>query len=389
MWPYLAIAALAGLVVLHFWWRGRWRRLRQQHAREIARLQAEARAATARGETRLRTLFDSMTEGVLLLNREGRVQLANRRFTELFDLGAKVAGRTVLEATRSHEMEELAASAARSGQWTGRTLRLPGSPERHVEVNAAPIGGTGTEREGLLVVLHDVTRLRQLENTRQEFVANVSHELRTPLSLIKGYAETLLDGAHEDPTVREKFLGTIHRNAQRLELLIEDLLTISSLESGQVRLDPEPVALRPLVERMAEDFSTRAQTRDAHISVEVPDLTVRADAGRLQQVLGNLLDNAVKYGRAGGRITIGARAVPEGWVEVCVGDDGPGIPSDALDRIFERFYRVDKARSREQGGTGLGLSIVKHIVKAHGGKVWAESELGNGTRVFFTVPAAT
>jgi two-component system phosphate regulon sensor histidine kinase PhoR len=198
----------------------------------------------------------------------------------------------------------------------------------------------------------------------------------------------LLDGAKDDPEVSLKFLRTIDRNAERLKLLIEDLLVISELESGRIRLQLEPVALLPLVAKLCEDFKPRSGARGVTLVSEVPDLRVNADPNRVQQVLSNLVDNAIKYGRADGRVTIQARAAADGKIELCVADDGPGIPAEARDRVFERFYRVDKARSREQGGTGLGLSIVKHIVQNHGGKVWVESEMGKGSRFYFSLPSA-
>ena len=243
------------------------------------------------------------------------------------------------------------------------------------------------KKEGTILVFHDLTRLKQLERTREEFVANVSHELRTPLSLIKGYVETLLDGAKDNPEVSTKFLKTIHRNSERLQFLIEDLLTISQLESGRLKMNLQPVKLRPLVDRVLEDFKTPAQAKHVALVNEMPDLTAHADADRIQQVLCNLVSNAVKYGRTEGCVEVSGK-IADGAVEICVEDDGPGIPTESLERVFERFYRVDKARSREQGGTGLGLSIVKHIVQSHGGKVWARSELGKGAEFHFTIPTA-
>jgi two-component system phosphate regulon sensor histidine kinase PhoR len=231
-----------------------------------------------------------------------------------------------------------------------------------------------------------LTRLKQLESARKEFVANVSHELRTPLSLIKGYVETLLDGAKDNPEVAAKFLQTIERNADRLKLLIEDLLTISELESGRVKPNLQVVALRSAVDKALDDLKVRAGAKNMNMFNRTPELSLRADSNRLEQVLGNLIDNAIKYGRPNGNVSVGANATGDGLVEVMVTDDGPGIPREALERIFERFYRVDKARSREQGGTGLGLSIVKHIVQTHGGKVWAKSELGRGATFYFTMP---
>jgi two-component system phosphate regulon sensor histidine kinase PhoR len=204
--------------------------------------------------------------------------------------------------------------------------------------------------------------------------------------LIKGYVETLLDGARDNPEVAVKFLQTIDRNAERLKLLIEDLLTISELESGRVTLNLQAVELVPLVEKVFADLKTRANARNVALLNQIPNVIVRADPDRLEQVLDNLVDNAIKYGRAGGVVTARGRVLEDGHLEVIVQDDGLGIPDEALERVFERFYRVDKARSREQGGTGLGLSIVKHIVQTHGGKVCAKSEPGRGTTFYFTMP---
>jgi two-component system phosphate regulon sensor histidine kinase PhoR len=242
----------------------------------------------------------------------------------------------------------------------------------------------------MVLVFHDLTRLRQLERTRQEFVANVSHELRTPLSLIKGYCETLIDGARQDPAVALRFLQTIEKHADRLTFLIEDLLTISRLESGQVVLNLQPVELAPLVARLLEERQSRVRDKAVRVRNDVPaDLIVRADADRIEQVLLNLVDNALKYGGPAVEVTVGARRREEdGLVEVWVKDTGPGSAPEHRERIFERFYRVDRARSREQGGTGLGLSIVKHIVQSHGGEVWVNSEVGRGSTFCFTLPPA-
>ncbi|MBU6401628.1 MAG: hypothetical protein KGS61_15030, partial [Verrucomicrobia bacterium] len=235
----------------------------------------------------------------------------------------------------------------------------------------------------------DLTRLKQLERTRQEFVANVSHELRTPLSMIKGYVETLRDGAKEDPAVAARFLDTIARHTDRLAFLIEDLLTISRLESGQVTLDLQPVELGPAVERVMDELRARAAGRKVRLENAIPaGRRARADAERLHQVLVNLVDNAIKYGRADGTVIVGAETTSDKRLAVWVRDDGPGIPPEAKERVFERFYRIDKARSREQGGTGLGLAIVKHIVQAHGGEVRVESEPGHGATFRFTLPVA-
>lgn len=268
------------------------------------------------------------------------------------------------------------------------TLELPGVEERWVEVNAAAVLDRDGIQRGAILVFHDLTRIKQLERTRQEFVANVSHELRTPLSLIKGFVETLLEGAKNDPEKATRFLQTIEKHTDRLTFLIEDLLTISRLESGQIIMNLHPVDLREETERVADDLRSRAEEKQATLQNQVPEgLRAHADADRLQQVLFNLIENAIKYGRPSGNVVIGGRGVANGRIELWVRDDGPGIPADSRDRVFERFYRVDRARSRETGGTGLGLSIVKHIVQAHGGEVWLESELGQGTTFHFTLPA--
>jgi two-component system phosphate regulon sensor histidine kinase PhoR len=198
--------------------------------------------------------------------------------------------------------------------------------------------------------------------------------------------ETLLSGAKDDPSVATRFLQTIERNAGRLQWLIDDLLTISELESGRVRLDLQAVALRATAAKVCEDFAARAAARKVTLENAVPDLTLHADPARIEQVLSNLVDNAIKYGREGGRVSIRAQFSAKQEVEVSVQDDGPGLPPEALERAFERFYRVDKARSREQGGTGLGLSIVKHIVQSHGGRVRVASQLGKGATFIFTLP---
>jgi len=292
----------------------------------------------------------------------------------------------VLEAVRVHEVAEIVERTGQDGRVIDHELKLPGHSERWLQVNAAAITSVERRRPGTVLVFHDLTRLKRLERTREEFVGNVSHELRTPLSLIKGYAETLLDGAQNNPEVATRFLQTIDRNARRLDLLIQDLLTISALESGRIAMNPQPVMLRAVVERTLDDLKAQATARKVTLVNELPEVTVQADETRVEQVLSNLLENAVKYGREGGTVTAGGRESGEGKLEIFVKDDGPGIPAEAQERVFERFYRVDKARSREQGGTGLGLAIVKHIVQAHGGNVWVQSQPGKGATFFFTLP---
>jgi two-component system phosphate regulon sensor histidine kinase PhoR len=332
------------------------------------------------------TLFNSMMEGVILLDRHGRIQLVNQSLERQFALYTDVRGQTLSEAFRRPELTLLLARLDKERKVLSCELEVGGSEARYLEVNAATVFDRDARSQGAILVFHDLTRIRQLENTRREFVANVSHELRTPLSLIKGYVETLLDGAITDPELSAKFLQTIDRHSNRLTNLIEDLLTISRLESGQITLQLRTLPLRPFTSGLIAELQTRANERGTKIINEIPEgLAGRADPDRLEQVVVNLVENAVKYGRAKGRVVVRGRAV-NGHVELCVADDGPGIPPEARERVFERFYRVDKARSRDAGGTGLGLAIVKHIVQSHGGKVWVESEPGQGAQFYFTLP---
>ena len=394
MWPYLAILAFLGLVVVGAgWWRQRTElaalRLHLLEKREeVARLVARHRQAESDAQAQRSTLFNSMTEGVLVLDAQDRIEFVNLAGERLFGIEVEVRGRTLIEAVRHHELHDLIQRVRAEGRVLGHELEWHGPGQRSLQVNAADIRNGDGRFGGMILVFHDLTRLKQLENARKEFVANVSHELRTPLSLIKGYVETLIDGARNDPAVANRFLRTIEKHADRLTYLIEDLLTLSTLESGGVVLNLEPVEVRRLAARVVEDLGDRARGREVSLNNEVPaSLMVRGDADRVQQVLFNLVDNAIKYGRQGGRITIGARQEDDRVVEIWVRDDGPGIPAGALERVFERFYRVDRARSRDQGGTGLGLAIVKHIVQAHGGDVRAESDPGRGAAFFFTLPA--
>ena len=386
MWPFLTTVAIVSAIAIHIAWRRRFLRQQEQVHAEIEEARRRQQQTTSDAQAQQQVLFNSMLEGLLLLDSKRRIYLANRAFKNLFGLKTELRGKTIMEALRLHELAELVTRVETEGQVFDHELKLPEMSGRWLRVNAAIITNSAGEREGTILVFHDVTRLKQLERTREDFVANVSHELRTPLSLIKGYVETLLDGARNDPAIAERFLKIIERNTQRLDLLIQDLLIISALESGRMKLDLQPVALYPLVEKIFADLQSRAESKGVKLVIDLPELTAQADPHRLEQVLANLVDNAIKYGRPQGTVTVNGRATDEGELEISVQDDGPGIPIEALDRVFERFYRVDKARSRDQGGTGLGLSIVKHIIHNHGGHVWAKSEPGKGATFFFTLP---
>ena len=391
MWPILiSIALLAALIFLQWRAAQRARVADKQIAdqlREIDRLRDREQLSTERAEAERQALFNSMAEGFLLLDRHGRVQTINQSLRDFFDLENDVRGKTILETFRSHELLEVWEQVQRESHLRRIELEVPGKNARSFEVSAAILPGRAGGIDGGVFIFHDMTRIKQLENTRREFVANVSHELRTPLTLIKGFVETLQDGAKNDPQLTDRFLGTIEKHTDRLTFLIEDLLTISRLESGQIVLNQQPINLRESVERALDDLESRAAERKIALNNEVANhLEVLADADRLQQVLFNLIDNAIKYGRAEGGVWITATALDDHTIQTCVRDNGPGIPSESVERVFERFYRVDKARSREQGGTGLGLAIVKHIIQSHRGEVWVQSDLGRGSSFFFTLP---
>lgn len=390
MWPALAILALAAAACFAAWQQAR-RTAETEHQRrqrEFESLRQQHEQARAHELAQQQALFNSMREGVLVLDASGRVRLVNQALERLFGITGDLRGRTVMEALRLHQVQELVNRTLVSGQVEEFELELPSlEGNRSLQVNSAVVLGPDGRQQGLILVCHDLTRLKQLENTRREFVANVSHELRTPLSMIKGYVETLIDGAKDKPEVATKFLQTIEKHADRLTYLIEDLLTISRLESGQIVMNLQRAELRGVAAHVVTDLESRAAAKQVRLHNEVPaDAIARADAERLQQVLFNLVDNAIKYGRAGGSVVIGTQPSERKQVELWVRDDGPGIPPEAQTRVFERFYRVDKARSRDAGGTGLGLAIVKHIVQSHGGEVWVESEPGQGATFHFTLP---
>jgi len=390
MWYLLTAILLGSLVAIHLWWKGRWVRLRdasEQQQQILAGQQKRHDQALAEKQAQQEALFNSMAEGVLVLDSSGRIDLINQSLRRLFALTTEVRGQTILEAFRLQELAALVEKLQREQLVRGLELELPGMEERWLEVSAAAVLDRERVQHGAILVFHDLTRLKQLENTRQEFVANVSHELRTPLSLIKGFVETLLEGAKDEPELATRFLQTIEKHTDRLTYLIEDLLTISRLESGQLVMNLQEVDLVEEVARVVDDLQARASSKKTTLQNLLPQgLAARADADRLQQVLFNLVENAIKYGKNEGRVSIGGRNLAENRVELWVQDDGPGIPAEARERVFERFYRVDRARSRETGGTGLGLAIVKHIVQAHGGDVWVKSNVGSGSTFFFTLP---
>jgi len=332
------------------------------------------------GQQQLEALLNSMQEAVIAVSADGKVQWANRVMARLTVSGVRLQA-PVVETIRDPDFLQAITQAIRSGGV--RTTRATSiAPGRCYNVTAAPM-----PRAGAVAVLYDVTEIERVEKTRRDFVANVSHELRTPLTSIQGYAETMLESAPPQCSERE-FLEIIRKNAVRMATLCEDLLTLARVESGEVAFRFRRVAPAPMLEEVAKSFREIARSQRVELVVETPTgRAVEADTDAVHQVLANLIDNALKYAAAGGRIVLGARDAGAA-VEFYVRDFGPGVASEHLPRLFERFYRVDKARSRESGGTGLGLAIAKHIVRAHGGTIRAESALGHGSTFLFTLPAA-
>ncbi len=340
-------------------------------------------------KAKLEAVLSSMFEGVMLTDPRGRIVMANPALKKLFFVVSDPAGKRPLEVLRNNDLQEMVERSLSSGEGiVTREINIASPENRCVIVNGVPIAKAGVT-EGAVFVFHDITELKKLEEIRKDFVANVSHELRTPISSIKGYAETLLDGKVQDANTAKEFISIISQNSDRLESLIKDLLDLAGIESGKMRMEFEPLDIFPTIERSLGVLDKSAREKSISVKFDIPgDLPkVLGDQKRLSQVFLNLLDNAIKYTPAGGSVVITANT-RSGQVQIDVSDTGIGIPEKDLPRIFERFYRVDKARSRELGGTGLGLSIVKHIVQAHGGQVWVQSVPGRGSTFSFTIPTA-
>ncbi len=369
-------------------------------------LSAQLRAAQEE-TSKLEAVLRGMVEGVLVIDRDGIIRLANERAHRIFSRESLI-GEPLINVSRDPDLREVvrAVMASKSGQSAVREMNLNGGQTENLQVTATPIAEASGGPQLFILVFHDVTELKRLEATRRDFVANVSHELRTPLTAIRGYAETLQAGAIDNPELAHKFINVIERHSERLSRLTDDLLTLSDLELGRTSLQRTSVTLSSAIDAALE--LVREKARHARIEIrrdisgELPALW--ADRDRLEQVLVNLIDNGVKYTPAGGQVSVSAGVVEKPasetatapgkgepgrgpWVEIRIADTGIGIPKQDLPRLTERFYRVDKARSRELGGTGLGLAIVKHIVQAHGGLLRIDSEVGQGTTVRVILPA--
>jgi two-component system phosphate regulon sensor histidine kinase PhoR len=350
--------------------------------------QQELERQIAGRESGTQTILGAMEDGLLVVDARRRVTLMNPTFEKLFELRDPAVGVTLVEAVRHATLDQLIAETLLTGEAMRGELSLADSrthSERHIEVSAVPI--KNAEVTGAVVLFHDITELKQLDQIRRDFVANVSHELRTPLSILRGYIEVLFDEPQTSRGELTRILSIMDRHSKRLQRLVDDLLSLAQLESSQAELELSVVRLDELFNNLIRDWKEKLAGKNLKVIVDLPSeaLTLRADGTRLEEALHNLLDNAVKFSPENGEIRLrGTRCGSN--VVLSVADNGIGTSKEHLPRIFERFYRADKARSRELGGTGLGLAIVKHIAQLHGGRVEAESELGQGTTIRVVLP---
>jgi two-component system phosphate regulon sensor histidine kinase PhoR len=335
----------------------------------------------------LEATMSGMREGLLVVNRDMRVVASNPAAHKLFNPAVPaLKSQRLTELTRNPAIYSAFLDGLKGTERSGVKVETHG-PERQIfDLRVVPIGSVnGSGAEGALGVFFDITRTERLELVRQEFLSNVSHELRTPLTAIIAFVETLENGALDDPESSQRFLSIIRKNASRMHGLIDDILELTAIEGGNVQLRAAPVELEPLVEDVCASLAAKAAAQSVTLKNDVaPDVTVRADARRLEQMLTNLIDNGIKFSRENGTVTISHETGTRD--KIFVRDNGDGIPTQHLERLFERFYRVDRARSRDLGGTGLGLAIVKHLALLHGGEITVNSELGKGSTFTLHLP---
>jgi two-component system phosphate regulon sensor histidine kinase PhoR len=364
----------------------------QQHGNERLR---EALAATERGNNLLQSVMASIDEGLVIIDHAERVLLINDAARRLLGLGQRtvtmLADISINQQAEAQTQEAFTRVMTTGSRAEARVELWIGLNRRVLRLHAAPLRLDGSQIDGVVGAFIDITQLEKLERIRQEFLTNVSHELRTPLASIAAYTETLLDGGIDDAENVLRFLTTIQRNAERMRNLVNDISELSTIESGAVRLTFERLPLREVAEEVFRGLALRSEKHQVSLHNQVPeDCFVTADHRRLEQILTNLVDNAIKFNRQGGRVVVSAApeiaADGESQVVMRVRDTGPGIPPEHLPRVFERFYRVDKARSRDLGGTGLGLAIVKHLARAHGGEAYVTSEAGQGCEFVIRLP---
>ena len=417
MFWFLAIVCFAavGIAVVRFWrgWLRPWKDIEQLledviHGRsprtflvsgnraaqrigialeDVFLRQQELAKRADEDELNIRTILGAMRDGLAVIDADGRVRLLNRASRELFAIDEDRAGANLLQTFRDTLLVEAVTRTLRTGQTATESINLRGDSirgDRRITITSLPMPEDG----GAVVLFHDVTQLQQLEQVRREFVSNVSHELRTPLSIFRGYLETLIDEPDLALDERERILRVMEKHSMRLHSLVDDLLSLARLEAPNPQLNFAPLAIGEWLGHVANEWEKKAAAKQLRIVSEIEDdlPSVMADEPRIEEIIHNLLDNAVNYSRPGGRITLGAARDGAENVVISVRDEGTGIATDDLPRIFERFYRADKARSREVGGTGLGLAIVKHIAQLHGGSVEAESQLGRGTTMRVSLP---
>jgi two-component system, OmpR family, phosphate regulon sensor histidine kinase PhoR len=364
-----------------------------QDLKEMAARQREIERHIADEDFSLRAILASMAEGVLIADSETQIRLVNDRLLRMFSLPRSPIDRTVMEVFRNHLVHQVIRQSLDTGEPQSAELQVEIREGdqfqlKHFQITSVNLRQRDAESLArALVIFHDVSQIRSLEAVRKEFVANVSHELRTPLSIITGYLETLIEGG-DDQETNLRFLRTMHKHAQRLNLLIEDLLALSHLESRKISLNFEPVDLTESIHRVVEQLDSRIRESGVAVTVTISRYLprVEADAFRIEQALYNLLDNALRHsGKSGATVNVSARS-DGNFILMSICDDGVGIPLSDQPHIFERFYRVHKDRSRDAGGTGLGLSIVKHIVQAHGGSIMVQSRPGAGATFIMSLP---
>lgn len=338
--------------------------------------------ALSDGKQQLELILEAMGQGVMVLDRDGRVRLTNSALLKVLGTDRDLIRKTPLEVLRRPELEN--AVRAVLGGDAMQVLEITAGSGRILQANVAPVTNISGEVDSAVVVFHDLTDIRRTERMRRDFVANVSHEFKTPLTSIRGYTETLLSGAKDDPRIASDFLATIERNAQHLEALVSDLLMLARLEA-EVPATKEQFDLKSVIEEQIAVRKNSLNEREIQVAVHCPAIEVQADRSRLATALSNLIDNAILYNKSRGEIRISAEK-ESGILSLAVTDTGNGIPSEELPRIFERFYRVDKARARESGGTGLGLSIVKHAIESQGGTIGVTSRIGSGSTFTIRLP---
>ncbi len=336
------------------------------------------------GKSKLETVLANMVSGVIFLREDGKIDLINPAALKILEIEPKNVNRHQIEIINNYQLSTLIDTALKTHKAAKDDLLILSPHEKNIEVNITPILGKGNTNIGAVMVLHDITDLRKLETMRRDFVANVSHELRTPVTSLKGYAETLLDGALDDPETAREFVRIILTESERLRMLVDDLLELSRIESGKDSVEWQKIDVSALLHSLEVKLRPQLEARQIQLTVVCPEKLPYAwgDYSMIEQVLTNLTDNAIKYSAIGEKVKIVASEKSDGILFEVI-DSGPGIPEHDLPRVFERFYRVDKGRNRKQGGTGLGLAIVKHILETHGTRIQVESTLGRGSRFYF------